>query len=70
MIVSSGAPRSREVSGEHDAVVVSTPLEAIHRLESRDPIAAVVLAGSYATNAELGDFLAETYPFLQIAREA
>jgi hypothetical protein len=70
MIVSSGARRSRDIATRRDAFVVSTPLEAIHELESHDAIAAVVLAGSYATNSELGEFLAETYPFLQIAREA
>lgn len=70
MILFSGDPRSHCVSAENNAFVVSTPLEAIVRLESRSSIATVVLAGSFATNPEFGEFLAETYPFLQIARES
>ena len=51
-----------------DAYVVSTPLDAIIRLERRH-IRTVVLAGAYARNGELAASLHELYPSIRIERE-
>lgn len=51
-----------------DTVVVTTPLDAIMRLEKRR-VRTVVLAGSYATNRELAAFLGEFYPSIMVVRE-
>jgi hypothetical protein len=47
-----------------DAVVVTTPLDMIHRLES-SPITTVVLATT-AARRELASFLLETYPMVRV----
>ena len=52
-----------------DAIVVSTPLDAIMRLEKRRRIGTVVLAGSYARDSELAAFLDEFYPSVRVERE-
>lgn len=69
MIVSSISARQGTSTG-HDSIVVSTPLDAIARLESREVIATIVLAGSYATDRELAAFFAESYPAVRIEQEA
>jgi hypothetical protein len=51
-----------------EAIVVSTPLDAIARLERRNHIRTVILTGSYARNSELAAFLWEFYPSIQIER--
>jgi hypothetical protein len=56
------------VGGKRDAIVVWTPLDAIAQLETQ-PIAAVVLRGSFAADRELADFLTESYPQLRIEQE-
>ena len=67
MIVSSvGAPLGTSRPG---AIVVSTPLDAITRLEGHVVIASVVLAGSYATDHTLAAFLAESYPTVRVEQE-
>jgi len=58
-----GAPAASD-----DTVIVTTPLDAIMRLEKR-PIRTIVLAGSYATNRELAAFLGEFYPSILVVRE-
>jgi hypothetical protein len=68
MIVAS----SRQLSlrqGYENSVVVTTPLDAIVRLEKPHPIRTVVLVGAYATNHELVAFLTEFYPSIQLERE-
>lgn len=65
MIISSDQP---SVTNTHeDTIVVSTPLDAIMRLEQAERIRTVVLVGSYATNREFAAFLSEFYPAIQIA---
>jgi len=68
MIVSAGNQPSVRTARE-DAIVVATPLDAIMRLEGRDRIRTVVLAGSYASNRELATFLGEFYPRVRVERE-
>jgi hypothetical protein len=53
---------------EEDAVVVTTPLDAIVRLERGRRISKVVLAGSYASDAALVSFLGAFYPTVEIQR--
>lgn len=69
MIVSSIRARQGTSTG-HDSIVVSTPLDAIARLESRAAIATIVLAGSYATDHALAAFFAESYPTVRVEQEA
>jgi hypothetical protein len=64
MIVSSRKHMSEQ------AVVVTTPLDAIMQLEGPGRIGTVVLAGSFAMNEELANSLAELYPGLRIECEA
>lgn len=66
MIVSS----SHQVvsDGDEQPIVVTTPLEAIVRLERRQ-IRTVVLTGAHASNHELAAFLGECYPSIQVERE-
>jgi hypothetical protein len=64
MIVS---PLPRRLVDEH-SFCVSTPLDAIVRLERR-PIATVILVGPYATDPELAAVLGELYPSVRIERE-
>jgi hypothetical protein len=52
-----------------EAIVVSTLLDAIVRLEARQRIGTVVLAGAYAADAELATCLGELYPSVHIERE-
>jgi len=68
MIVSGGNQPTVRTTRE-DAIVVATPLDAIMRLEGRDRIRLVVLAGSYATNRELATFIGEFYPMVRVERE-
>ena len=57
-------PRRRSTQ---DMLVVTTPLEVINHLEQeRERVGTVVLAGSFATNRELVNFLTEAYPALRI----
>jgi len=51
------------------SIVVSTPLDVITWLEAA-PIASVVLAGEFASDAVLAAFLAESYPTIPVAQEA
>jgi hypothetical protein len=67
MIMSSSNQSSARLDRE-DPIVVTTPLEAIMRLEQWQ-IQTVVLAGSYATNHELAAFLDECYPAVLVERE-
>jgi hypothetical protein len=66
MIVSREKITNR--SHEH-AIVVSTVLDAITRLESA-LIARVVLAGSFATDPALAAFIEEAYPSVHVELEA
>jgi hypothetical protein len=70
MIVSArGSERHAMMDAtEEGAIVVSTPLDAILRLERRNRIRTVVLTGSYARSPELAAFLWEFYPTIQIER--
>jgi hypothetical protein len=63
------ADRATDITGHENPVLVTTPLEAIVRLEGRRRIRTVVLAGSYAMNRELAAFLTESYPSLHIEWE-
>ena len=67
MIVSSNQPSVS--STREDTIVVTTPLDAILRLEHPEGIRTVVLAGSCTTNGELAAFLSELYPSIRIERE-
>lgn len=67
ILCSSGA--GWPVGSKRDAIVVWTPLDAIARLEGPQPIAAVVLSGSFAANHELVEFLVESYPSVRIEQE-
>jgi hypothetical protein len=51
------------------AVVVSTPLDAIVRLEGAGRVRTVVLAGTYARDPVLAASLRELYPTVHIERE-
>jgi hypothetical protein len=51
------------------AIVVSTALDAIARLE-RATIARVVLAGSFAADPVLAAFISEAYPTVHLELEA
>lgn len=71
MIISSGSQPTIERRGD-DAVRVTTPLEAITRLERLDGdrrIRTVVLAGGYANNRDLERFLGVFYPTVRVERE-
>jgi hypothetical protein len=65
IVVSSDRSSSRE-----DAINVSTPLDAIVRLEHRKRVRTVVLAGTFARDRELAAFLGELYPSIRIECEA
>ena len=52
------------------AIVVSTPLDAIVRLENRPTIGTVVLAGSFSKNHELASFLGAFYPSVRVRCDA
>jgi hypothetical protein len=54
---------------QDDAIVVATPLDAITQLES-GPIARVVLAGAFATDPVFGAFIEESYPEVEVQRDA
>ena len=64
MIVSS---RPRASAGK--TVVVTTPLDAIIRLERAGRIATVVLAGSYAADKAFAACLCELYPSIRVECE-
>lgn len=64
IMASSAGPTTED----DDAIVVTTPLDAIIRLESRQ-IRTVVLSGSYARNGELAESLGELYPSIRIERD-
>jgi hypothetical protein len=64
-LIVSNAGRLEE---RDDAMVVSTPLDAIVRLERRKRIRTVVLSGSYARDQELAAFLDEFYPSVRVER--
>ena len=49
--------------------VVTTPLDAIMQLETRRRVRTVVLAGSFARDAELAAALGELYPSISVERE-
>jgi hypothetical protein len=66
IMASSAGPASDD--DDEDAIVVTTPLDAIIRLESRQ-IRTVVLSGSYARNGELAECLGELYPSIRIERD-
>jgi hypothetical protein len=68
MIVASSRHLSLRCA-DGDSIVVTTPLDAIVRLEKPYPIATVVLVGAYATNHELVEFLTEFYPAIQLECE-
>jgi hypothetical protein len=51
------------------SIVVTTPLDAIARLEKPYPVQTVVLVGPHARNRELVEFLARFYPSIQIERQ-
>jgi hypothetical protein len=60
---------SREkITMRSNAIVVSTALDAITKLEGAT-IARVVLAGSFATDAVLAAFIAEAYPAVDLELE-
>ena len=66
MIMSSSAePTTDDNEG---SIVVTTPLDAIIRLESRQ-IRTVVLSGAYARNGEFAECLCELYPSVRIERD-
>ncbi len=62
MIIS---PRRETVD---NTICVTTPLDAIMRLEKR-PIRTVVLAGHYAYDSALAAFIGEQYPNVKIERD-
>ncbi|HEY4180894.1 MAG TPA: hypothetical protein VGM90_28825 [Kofleriaceae bacterium] len=64
MIVADGAPTTTDHS-----FVVTTPLDAIVRLEKRVQVRTVVLAGRHARDPALVAFLEEFYPSLHVERE-
>jgi hypothetical protein len=66
MIVSS----RHRVKSDKNAIVVTTALDAIARLEHAGNIARVVLAGSFASDPVLVAFLEEAYPGVRVEREA
>ncbi len=68
MIVSSSHEPANH-SATEDAIVVATPLDAIVRLENPESIHTVVLAGSYASNRELAEFLGQFYPSVRVELE-
>jgi hypothetical protein len=53
---------------EEHVFAVATPLDAIVQLETRTRIKSVILAGAYAANSELVEFLHEFYPDVLVAR--
>ena len=66
MVILSGDPRHPPPRNP-DALVVRTNLELISQLE--DPqsfVVAVVLAGAFAADRELAEFLIESYPGLRV----
>lgn len=65
MIVSS----RQRVKSDHNSIVVKTALDAIARLEGREQIAHVVLAGSFAADPVLAAFIEEAYPTVRVDRE-
>lgn len=67
MIVASSRHLSPR-SADENSIVVTTPLDAIVRLEKPCPIATVVLVGAYATNRELIAFLTEFYPSVELVQ--
>lgn len=61
---------SREkITTRSNAIVVSTALDAITRLEG-STIARVVLAGSFAADPVLAAFIVEAYPAVHVELEA
>lgn len=66
MIVDSATP----ATPRDDAYVVTTPLDAIMRLEKGRQIRTVILAGRYARSRELAAVLGELYPSVRVEREA
>ena len=63
LVVSSTRPTQKK----QDTIWVGTPLEVISLLEhDRELISTVILAGRFATNRELANFLSESYPSLSI----
>jgi hypothetical protein len=68
LVLSSGANTKPVV--RDTAVVVATPLDAIMQLEQPRGIATVVLAGSYAQDPAIVEFLHEFYPSIRIERES
>jgi hypothetical protein len=67
MIVASSRQFS-PLNADENSIVVTTPLDAIVRLEKSHPIATVVLVGAYATNRELVAFLTEFYPSIRLVQ--
>ena len=61
--------KDRMAHDRDEAIVVTTPLDAIMRLEKRRRISTVVLAGVYARDRELAAFLGEFYPSIRVERE-
>jgi len=68
IVTSNNQPVIGGVRGE--AIVVSTPLDAIVRLENSPRIATVVLAGSFGKNHELASFLGAFYPSVRVRCDA
>ena len=65
-----GSPDAQQRIGEtRNAIIVSTPLDAIVRLEGTQPIMTVVLRGSFASDRAFIAFLAESYPGVRIEEE-
>lgn len=67
MIVSSRGEPS--IHADDRSIIVTTPLDAILRLQEPQRIHTVVLVGSYATNGELVAFLTECYPAIHLECE-
>ena len=67
LVLSSGCHTKPVV--RDTAVVVATPLDAILQLEQPRGIATVVLAGSYAQDPALVEFLHEFYPAIRVECE-
>jgi hypothetical protein len=66
LILTSNAIRS--ITHE-DTTVVGTPLDAISRLERGRAVSRVLLAGTFACNAEVTSFLARFYPSVRVEYE-
>lgn len=63
-VIVSADPRKQTTEGE--TLVVATPLDVIARIEDENSMVATVVLDDPASQRELGRFLLETYPWLQV----